>query len=56
MVDALVFQLLDEATVVVWACGYASNTVPVLAEDGGEITLSRPNGVVEVGEDVVGRG
>lgn len=45
---SLLSKLFDEAVVIVWACGYVSNMVPVFDEEGVPIPIRFSNGQVEV--------
>lgn len=49
---SIVDKLFDEATVIIWACGYSSNLrgVNVLDPDGAPIALRTSKGQVEVDE------
>ena len=44
-------KLYDEAAVIVWACGYETNSLPVLDLDGAPVELSTDRGQVAVDEE-----
>jgi hypothetical protein len=50
MKQSIVDKVLEDAVVIVWACGYSANMIPVYDANNQLITLSKSKGQVDVDE------
>ncbi len=48
--QSMMNKLYEEAAVIIWACGYNTNTVPILDAEGANISLKTDHGQVDVDE------
>ncbi len=48
MKQSIVDKILDEAAVIVWACGYSANIFPIMDATGNSIRISMSKGQVDV--------
>ena len=43
-------KMYEEASIIIWACGYSTNTVPILCPDGSSVCIKLDRGQVDVDE------